>query len=171
MKRQLTSILILPFNVALIIPFVLYFLCGGKQRYRLLAPSVQMPGRVVGSLLVVGGLPLLVLPIRDFVRIGMGTLAPWDPTQRLVVSGIYRYVRNPMITGVITILFGVAFLYNTVCHLIWAVLFTVVNMIYMPLAEEPGLERRFGDDYRRYKQNVPRWLPRPDPWDLSQDLS
>lgn len=82
-----------------------------------------------------------------------------------MVNGVYRYVRNPMISGVISILFGITLIVNTVCHLAWAIIFTGVNMIYMPLSEEPGLLKRFGDDYRLYKQHVPRWLPRLTSWE------
>lgn len=106
-----------------------------------------------------------MLTIRDFIRIGQGTLAPWDPTQKLVISGMYRYIRNPMISGVISILFGIALSLNTVCHLAWAGLFTLANMIYIPLSEEPGLIHRFGEDYRLYQRHVPRWLPRLTAWE------
>ena len=111
------------------------------------------------------GLPVMFFTIRDFAKIGQGTLAPWDPTQKLVVTGPYRYVRNPMISGVTCMLFGITLVANTVCHLVWATAFMVVNVIYTPLSEEPGLVKRFGDDYQLYKQHVPRWLPRLTPWE------
>ena len=167
MVRQLASILILPFNVILVIPGVLYLWCGQKPSAQIFSAPISRFTRTVGVLLMLIGFPLLILTIRDFVKIGRGTLAPWDPTQRLVVSGVYRYVRNPMISGVITILFGIALLLNTFCHLAWAILFTIANVIYMPLSEEPGLEQRFGEDYRLYKRNIPRWIPRPTPWNQS----
>ena len=165
MLRQLASILILPFNVIVVIPSILYFLCGQEQSRRLFSPLLRPVIRVAGLLLVITGLPLIVLTIRDLARIGQGTLAPWDPTQKLVVTGVYRYVRNPMISGVISILFGVALIFNTVCHLAWAGLFTLANMIYIPLSEEPGLIHRFGEDYRLYQRHVPRWLPRLTAWE------
>jgi protein-S-isoprenylcysteine O-methyltransferase Ste14 len=99
--------------------------------------------------------------VRLFATVGESTLAPWDPTHRLVVLGPYRHVRNPMITGVISMLLGEAALLGSWPLLAWALGFFGVNAIYMPLVEEPGLVRRFGDDYVRYRQNVPRWLPRP----------
>jgi protein-S-isoprenylcysteine O-methyltransferase Ste14 len=95
-----------------------------------------------------------------FARVGEGTLAPWDPTRKLVVRGPYRHVRNPMITGVLAILLGEAALFGSWPLLVWAFGFFALNAIYMPLVEEPGLVRRFGDDYVRYRRNVPRWLPR-----------
>ncbi|MCB0165215.1 MAG: phosphatidylethanolamine N-methyltransferase family protein [Anaerolineae bacterium] len=165
MLRQLASILILPFNAIIVIPAIIYIRCGQKPSSQLISPAQLTISRIVGILLMVIGLPLVVLTIRDFARIGRGTLAPWDPTQKLVVSGMYRYVRNPMISGVISTLFGIALIFNTFCHLAWAIIFTGGNMIYMPLSEEPGLLKRFGDDYRLYKQHVPRWLPRLTPWE------
>jgi protein-S-isoprenylcysteine O-methyltransferase Ste14 len=90
--------------------------------------------------------------------------APWDPTQKLVVHGVYRHVRNPMITGVCSLLLGEAILFGSLPLLAWFLAVVVANLIYMPLFEEPGLDRRFGDDYRLYKHHVPRWIPRLTPW-------
>jgi protein-S-isoprenylcysteine O-methyltransferase Ste14 len=86
------------------------------------------------------------------------------PTQKLVVRGIYRHVRNPMISGVCAILLGEALVFGSFNLLFWFGFVVLLNMIYLPLVEEPGLEERFGDDYLRYKQNVPRWIPRLRPW-------
>jgi protein-S-isoprenylcysteine O-methyltransferase Ste14 len=118
-----------------------------------------------GAVLIVGGLVLWAWTVALFARIGKGTLAPWDPTRRLVVDGPYRHVRNPMISGVISILLGEAALLGSWPLLAWALAFVALNATYIPLAEEPGLVRRFGDDYLRYRENVPRWLPRPSPWE------
>ena len=102
--------------------------------------------------------------VRLFVRQGEGTPAPWDPPQKLVVAGPYRHVRNPMITSVLLMLGGEALVFQSSAIAAWLIVFFVVNGVYFPMSEEKGLEARFGDDYRRYKQNVPRWLPRPTPW-------
>jgi protein-S-isoprenylcysteine O-methyltransferase Ste14 len=99
-----------------------------------------------------------------FAREGKGTLAPWDPTQRLVVRGPYRYVRNPMITGVLSILLGEAALFGSLWVLAWWLAFFAINAVYFPLIEEPGLRGRFGDEYERYRRSVPRWIPRRRPW-------
>ena len=93
------------------------------------------------------------------------TLAPWNPTQKLVVHGIYRYVRNPMITGMFCILLGEAIFFGSWWLLGWFGFFVLVNVIYIPLLEEPGLARRFGNDYLLYRRNVPRWIPRLTPWE------
>lgn len=102
--------------------------------------------------------------MRLFARVGQGTLAPWDPTQRLVAQGPYRYVRNPMISGVLCVLLGEAALFGSAPLLVWAAAFFALNAAYIPLIEEPGLEKRYGAAYEAYRRNVPRWLPRRTPW-------
>jgi hypothetical protein len=99
-----------------------------------------------------------------FSRVGEGTLAPWDPTRKLVVNGPYRRVRNPMITGVFLVLSGETLVLGVPQMAAWTAIFGLVNAIYMPLVEEPGLVKRFGKDYVTYRDNVPRWIPRRRPW-------
>jgi protein-S-isoprenylcysteine O-methyltransferase Ste14 len=106
----------------------------------------------------------MVATIRLFMTVGKGTLAPWNPPQRLVVRGVYRYVRNPMISGLFFIVLGEAIVAASLPLLGLFALAVIVNVVYIPLSEEPGLVRRFGDDYLTYKQNVPRWIPRLTPW-------
>ena len=91
---------------------------------------------------------------------GRGTLAPWYPPERLVVRGPYRYVRNPMITGVVSVLLGEAALFASPAVLAWAGFVFALNAVYFPLIEEPDLRSRFGSDYDAYAASTPRWLPR-----------
>jgi protein-S-isoprenylcysteine O-methyltransferase Ste14 len=81
-----------------------------------------------------------------------------------VAVGPYRYVRNPMISGVVLMLIGQALYLGSSAIGIWAFIFVCINHIYFVLSEEPGLEKRFGKSYRVYKANVPRWVPRVRPW-------
>jgi protein-S-isoprenylcysteine O-methyltransferase Ste14 len=119
--------------------------------------------RALGAALLLAGVLLFAWCLSLFARVGRGTLAPWDPTQRLVAVGPYRYLRNPMITGVATVIAGEALLVGSRLLALWAVLFLAINFAYFVLVEEPGLERRFGEPYREYKARVPRWIPRrPD---------
>jgi protein-S-isoprenylcysteine O-methyltransferase Ste14 len=120
---------------------------------------------LLGLPLIALGLVLIVWTIALFATLGRGTLAPWDPTKRLVVRGPYRRVRNPMISGVLFLLLGEAALFASPALLLWFALVSAVNAVYIPLVEEPGLERRFGDDYVRYRAHVPRWIPRARPWE------
>jgi protein-S-isoprenylcysteine O-methyltransferase Ste14 len=123
---------------------------------------------LLGTALVVLGLGLVVWTVTLFVTVGRGTLAPWDATTNLVVRGPYRHVRNPMITGVASILAGEAVAFRSWSLVIVVAVFATVNAIYMPLFEEPGLRRRFGDDYDAYCRHVPRWLPRLVPWEVGK---
>ena len=78
----------------------------------------------------------------------------------LEVEWPYRIVRNPMITAVAAVLAGEALVHRSPRLALWLAVFVVVNQLYFLAVEEPGLERRFGDEYRRYKATVPRWVPR-----------
>jgi len=99
-----------------------------------------------------------------FTRYGDGTPAPWEPPRNLVIRGPYRHVRNPMITGVLFLIAAEALLLGSWPLIVWMGLFFLGNAVYFPLVEEKGLEERFGQAYREYKRNVPRWLPRQQPW-------
>jgi protein-S-isoprenylcysteine O-methyltransferase Ste14 len=137
--------------VTVVVPGVILLLGGAD-----LAPGTG----IVGALLIAAGVALVVWTVRLFVTVGRGTLAPWDPTSELVVLGPYRLVRNPMITGVATILAGLALFFRSWGIALEFAIFLVVNAIYFPLVEEPGLRRRFGAEYEEYRARVPRWLPR-----------
>jgi protein-S-isoprenylcysteine O-methyltransferase Ste14 len=130
--------------------------------------DVDLVSALLGAFLIVLGLGLVAWTVTLFVRVGHGTLAPWDATTRLVVRGPYRHVRNPMITGVALILAGEAVVFRSWGLVILLAVFATVNAIYMPLAEEPGLSRRFGVEYDDYREHVPRWIPRVRPWDIAE---
>ena len=146
--------LILPVTVLIIVPWSI-------DRHLVFAAGLPL---LVGSALMLVGLFVMAQTILTFIRIGRGTLAPWSPTCRLIVGGVYAYVRNPMILGVITVLVGESLALSSVPILIWAALVFVINTVYFIFSEEPGLEKRFEDEYREYKKNVPRWIPRSKPW-------
>jgi protein-S-isoprenylcysteine O-methyltransferase Ste14 len=155
------AVLLLPFNVLVVIPAALLAL-GRGSGFEPAGPGDAFFWLALACF--AGGLTLMVQTIRMFERVGDGTLAPWQPTRRLVVAGIYRHVRNPMISGVLLNLLGESLLFRSTALLGWLALFFAANAVYIPLLEEPGLEARFGDDYRRYRQAVPRWIPRLRPW-------
>jgi protein-S-isoprenylcysteine O-methyltransferase Ste14 len=151
--RQARAIALLPGTVTVLVPAAVLFATGSNVGWSL------------GGLALIGaGFMLWLWTVRLFARVGRGTLAPWDPTQRLVVEGPYRHLRNPMITAVLTVLAGEAALFGSLPLLIWFAAFFAGNAVFFRLYEEPGLERRFGEEYRAYKRNVPRWLPRRVPW-------
>jgi protein-S-isoprenylcysteine O-methyltransferase Ste14 len=120
---------------------------------------------VIGSMFIFLGLALMICTNRLFIAVGKGTLAPWNPPQKLVIRGVYRHVRNPMITGVCCILLGESAFFGSLPLLGLFSFGLILNLIYIPLSEEPGLAKRFGDDYLLYMKNVPRWIPRLTPWE------
>jgi protein-S-isoprenylcysteine O-methyltransferase Ste14 len=152
--RHLRAILLLPGVVIVAIPALILWRNGARLG----------PLAVAGLPLIAAGLLLMIPTIRLFASAGRGTLAPWDPTTRLVVCGPYRYVRNPMISGVLAILVGEAALFASPRLLVWFGAVFALNAVYIPLVEERGLEARFGEEYRTYKAHVPRWLPRIRSW-------
>ena len=155
--RQLRAIALLPVMVTVVVPALVL----GRS----VSELGPWPLAAVGVALIALGLGLVIWTVTLFARIGRGTLAPWDPTARLVVAGPYRHVRNPMISGVLTVLLGEAALFGSLPLLVWFGTVFAVNAIYFPLVEEPGLQERFGEEYERYRANVPRWLPRFRPWE------
>ncbi len=162
--RHVMAILLLPFLVVVGVPYgLLHTFAAGDTRWPDGALSVWLP-RSAGVGLLVAGLALFGWCVSLFARVGQGTLAPWDPTRNLVAVGPYRLVRNPMISGVALLLIGQALLWGSWLLGLWAGLFVLINHVYFVLAEEPGLERRFGENYHLYKANVPRWVPRLRLW-------
>ena len=162
MLRQLRSFL-LPIGVVLVIPFLFVgTLSPFHVLYVSLLPIVQIP---LGVALFGIGLTMLTVTIGQFMRTGKGTLAPWDPTKRLVVQGPYRYTRNPMISGVASMILGEAIFLASWALVAWFAAVVLINTIYFKLSEEPGLVKRFGKEYNEYRSNVPMWIPRITPWD------
>ncbi len=162
--RHLRAIALLPALVTLAVPGTLLYVTRSVHAGWGLPGALRILPSAGGGLLMAGGLALVASTVRLFATAGRGTLAPWDETQRLVVRGPYRRVRNPMISGVISILLGEAALLGSPPLFAWTGGFFLLNAVYIPLVEERGLADRFGEDYRVYKQHVPRWLPRLTAW-------
>lgn len=163
LSRHLLSIAILPLTVTVLVPI---WIAEEYPVHPQLDRELQVAAQVVGVGLILLGIVLAASSIRWFAKEGKGTLAPWDPPRELVVRGAYRYVRNPMISGVLFVLFGEALALWSRPHVCWALGFLIANLVYIPLVEEPGLARRFGESYDEYRRNVPRILPRRTPWGL-----
>jgi len=100
----------------------------------------------------------------EFAARGSGTPAPFDPPRRLVVSGLYRHVRNPMYVGVLLALAGESLLTRSLPLAVYAASFALAFHLRVVLHEEPALQRAFGADFEAYRANVPRWLPRLPGW-------
>ena len=169
--KHIQSIILLPTIVAVVIPGIILFRTGTLKIGWSLTPPFNLAPSLGGIVFMVLGLTLMAKTIALFATVGQGTLAPWAPPERLVVRGIYRHVRNPMISGLLCVLCGETLLIGSIPLLEWFGIFLLINLIYIPLLEEPGLEERFGQPYRVYRQNVPRWIPRLKPWDAPGDRS
>jgi protein-S-isoprenylcysteine O-methyltransferase Ste14 len=163
--RHLSAVALLPGVVTLVVPFLIVWSTEAVAAGWDLPDGLALLVGLSGVALIGIGVLLVARTIALFARVGRGTLAPWDPTSRLVVCGPYRRVRNPMISGVLFMLLGEATLLGSPPLLAWFGTVLAVNAVYIPLLEEPGLRRRFGEDYAVYCAHVPRWLPRLRPWE------
>jgi protein-S-isoprenylcysteine O-methyltransferase Ste14 len=127
--------------------------------------------RIAGGALIVLGAGFLLHAFARFAFEGLGTPAPVAPTQRLVVGGVYRYVRNPMYLAVGATIVGQALLLGRPVLLAYAALFGAVVFGFVRLYEEPTLTEQFGASYETYRRAVPGWLPRLHPWSGPPELS
>ncbi len=147
--------------------FLLLYLPLWITRFRV--PAGEPLGQVfVSGVLIVAGLTPLLESILRFIFVGRGTLVPTQSTQHLVVSGLYRYVRNPMYVGVMAVLAGEALLFWNRGIVIEAISVCVGSNLFVLFYEEPTLVRSYPEEYPRYKSHVPRWVPRLTPWNGSQ---
>ena len=120
--------------------------------------------RGAGVLLVMAGVPGLVDSFARFALQGLGTPAPLAPTEKLVVTGLYRYVRNPMYVSVLAVILGQALLFGDGRLIVYGGLFWLACHVFVLGYEEPTLRRRFSAEYEAFRTNVPRWIPRLTPW-------
>jgi protein-S-isoprenylcysteine O-methyltransferase Ste14 len=135
------------------------------SRWELRAPSFGAPfTRAIGVLLILAGVPGIVDSFKLFALEGLGTPAPIAPPEKLVVTGLYRYVRNPMYVAVIGIILGQALLFADWRLLLYAALFWLACHAFVVVYEEPTLRRTFDTTYAAFCANVPRWIPRLSPW-------
>ena len=142
---------------------VLFFLPLWMTRFRIPVGEPRWQLLLGSGLIAVGLTPGLESVVR-FVFVGRGTLLPTTPPENLVVSGFYRYVRNPMYVGVLVALAGEGILFWSRGLLVEEVLAFIGFNLFVRLHEEPFLARRHPQEYPLYKSHVPRWLPRLTPW-------
>ena len=128
------------------------------------APPLFPNARVLGAALIVAGLPVLLDSFARFALQGLGTPAPVMPPKRLVVTGFYRYVRNPMYVAVTALIAGQGLLFGSVMVLEYGAILWAGFFLFVVAYEEPALGEQFADEYDRYRANVRRWLPRITPW-------
>ena len=151
------ALIIFPFNVMVTIPAViLWWTRKGIE--------MEWPSTITGFLLIITGIGLVYHTVALFTDYGDGTPAPFDPPRKFVALGLYRYVRNPMIIGVMLILLGQSVAFFSFFIFGWFLFFAAANLIYIPLIEEPSLNKKFGEIYKVYLDQTPRWIPRYVSW-------
>lgn len=146
--RALLALLILPGTFAGLIPA--WIVVNDQWRNQ---------GSWAGVVPLVAGITILLWCVRDFYVAGKGTLAPWEPPKRLVIVGLYRFVRNPMYVGILILLLGWSWWAGSWMLFCYALLFAVAFHLRVVLHEEPRLKAQFGDDWNAYATAVRRWLP------------
>jgi protein-S-isoprenylcysteine O-methyltransferase Ste14 len=136
-------------------------------------PGPRSPFAIIrmtsGAILLVIAVVLLVRAFARFVVEGGGTPAPVAPTERLVVGGDYRFVRNPMYLAVVMAVLGQAMIFGSRALLIYALAVWAIMAAFVRWYEEPVLLERYGDQYQRYRQGVRAWVPRLHPWQADAD--
>jgi protein-S-isoprenylcysteine O-methyltransferase Ste14 len=149
--KSLLFLVVVPGIVAGLIPLTL--LQNGPQFQTGVFSYLALPFWITG-------IGILLWCFWDFSRKGKGTPAPIDPPKELVVSGLYRYVRNPMYIGVFLVLIGHFLWFGYWALLVYAVFFLIPVHLFVTLYEEPNLKQRFGSMYEKYLSEVPRWIPK-----------
>src|SRR3954453_17526821 len=140
-----------------------YWLTGGWE-----SAGSTLVVALVGAALLAAGLGFLAHTVIRFAVEGLGTPSPVAPTEKLVVGGVYRYVRNPMYVAVIAVILGQAAILGRPVLLVYAAIFWPVVASFVRVYEEPTLSRRYGEQYDAYRRSVRGWWPRLTPWDGAQ---
>ena len=164
--RHLVSIAVLPFVVITVVPRWLALHYG----ITFVLPSGVIDTSLValGVLSFLGGALLAGSSVLMFFLHGDGTLAPWDPPKHFVAVGPYRYVRNPMISGVFFVLLAQTLVLRSPVHAAWTTFFALLNVTFIPLVEEPQLRARFGAPFEEYCRHVHRFVPRMTPYRMER---
>lgn len=165
-RAALGSVVFLAVAPGVVAGLVPWWLTGWDVREPL---HYWTPWRVVGGILLAAGVVVLLHAFARFVVEGIGTPAPIAPTERLVVGGLYRYVRNPMYLAVTATIVGQALWFGQLVLLPYAAAFLVVVALFVRWYEEPHLAGQFGTEYEAYRQAVPGWWPRRRPWEPASE--
>ena len=134
-----------------------------RWEFRLSFLGVELT-RFLGAGLILAGVAGLVDSYARFALQGLGTPAPIAPTQHLVVTGLYRYVRNPIYVAVAAVIFGQAVLFGDWRLFAYGGVLWLACHLFVVGYEEPTLKKAFGAEYEAFRINVPRWIPRLTEW-------
>ena len=135
------------------------------SHWRLEAPFFGMPlFRLAGGALILMGVAGLLDSFVRFAVQGLGTPAPVFPTRHLVITGLYRYVRNPIYVAVVSTILGQGLVLGNLTLLEYGGLVWLLFHLFVLVYEEPTLRASFGSEYKNFCAEVPRWIPRFTPW-------
>jgi protein-S-isoprenylcysteine O-methyltransferase Ste14 len=135
------------------------------SQWQFLPPFLDLGAtRALGVLLIAAGIPGVVDSFVRFAVQGLGTPAPIAPTEHLVVTGLYRHVRNPIYFALVALILGQALLFGDARLLAYGVVMWIGFHVFVVGYEEPELVSMFGAEYEDYRTHVPRWIPRLTPW-------
>jgi protein-S-isoprenylcysteine O-methyltransferase Ste14 len=152
--KTLIFTILVPGTVAVLVPYRLASSPAARE-------SMPLGSfRLIGVVLLVAGTLIYFWCAWDFAFAGKGTPAPIDPPKELVVRGLYSHVRNPMYVGVLSVVLGQGFWFESVSLFTYAACGFLLFNAFVFLYEEPALARKFGVAYRKYCNDVPRWIPR-----------
>lgn len=141
------------------------FIPWSITRWQLQPPFLGLElTRGLGAILILAGIPGLVDAFARFALQGLGTPAPIAPPKNLVVTGLYRYVRNPIYVAVIAIILGQGVLMGDGRLILYGALLWLSFHAFVVVYEEPTLEQTFGKEYEAFRAAVPRWIRRMTPW-------
>ena len=162
-KEYFKVVLILPGNVLITIPLLIFLFTRNSYSYYLVTPyNFHF---YVAMFFLALGLFLAIWSVRIFyTKWGEGTPGPWRPINNLIISGPYSYVRNQMILGVVGLLLFESALFASLPLFLWAIVFFVSNIFYFKIFEEKELIKRFGGDYEDYMNTVPMLFPKFTPY-------
>ena len=162
-KEYFKVVLILPGNVLITIPLLIFLFTQNTYSYYLVNPYNFL--FYVAMFFLALGLLLVIWSVRTFyTKGGDGTPGPWRPVSNLIISGPYRYVRNPMLLGVFFLLLFESIFFNSILIFFWFIIFFVGNIIYFKNYEEKELIKRFGAEYEDYKNKVSMLIPKLTPY-------
>src|SRR5262245_1109291 len=147
-----------PFTLAGLIPWAM-------TDWQLQPPFLGLePTRYLGAIMILLGVPVLIDAFARFALQGLGTPAPIAPPRNLVVTGLFRYVRNPIFVALVAIILGEGVLMGDWRLIVYGALLWLAFHVQVVAYEEPTLAQTFGSEYEAFRAAVPRWIPRVTPW-------
>lgn len=150
--------------IIIVIPLV-YYIPYKIHNYRPLLMDIHIGAlRYSGLVFIFFGTAVILWGYLTFIFVGKGTPFHALPADKLIIKGLYRYVRNPMVIGVLFVFLGEAIFFESTVILIYMIIGISVYNLFLVIYEEPQLRRRFGDSYIKYCREVPRWIPRLTPY-------